>query len=127
MNKIILALVALFTFTVSSCAPLAITGLALVITDEWKENALTAVVNDDVDLVWPAVRSSVSEMTDALLHVDEDHRTLSTRIDNAVVTVHVKEYAVGESRIYVDAKKYMVANPEVADLVMNRLVKDLNR
>ncbi len=111
----------------SSCAPLAVAAVGIVITDEWKDNALTADVQADVEPVWASVLRSMSNMTDALLHVDEDHRAIQTRVDNSVVLVHVEQWAVHETRVYVEAKKYMVTNPEVAQLVMERLVRDLEQ
>ena len=77
--------------------------------------------------MWASVRSSVANMTDALLSVDEGHRAVETRIDGAVVLVHVMQWSTEETRIYVEAKKYMLASPEVSELVMNRIVRDLSR
>lgn len=111
--------------TLASCAAAAGAGMIILISDEFRENALTADVTDEVEVVWSSVKSSMSNMTDALLHVDEDHRAVQTRIDNSVVVVHVMQWDVEETRIYVEAKKYMVTNPEVAQLVMERLVRDL--
>lgn len=126
MKNLLLALVLAPTAYLTSCAPLAIAAVGIVITDEWKDNAYTADVTEDVDLVWSHVRSSLSNMTDALLHIDEDHRAVQTRIDNSVVMVHVQQWSVNETRIFVEAKKYMVTNPEVAQLVMERIVKDMH-
>ena len=125
MKHLILALVLAPIVALASCAPLAIIGTTILVTDEWKDNALTADVSDDVDLVWASVRSSVANLTDALLHVDEDHRAIQTRVDNAVVVIHVMQWDVGETRIYVEAQKYMLHSPEVAQLVMERLISDL--
>jgi len=126
MKHLLLAIVLAPVMALTSCAPLAVAGFTIVITDDWKDNALTADVNEDVDVVWASVRSSVAEMTDALLHVDESHRAIQTRVDNAVVLVHVMQWSTVETRIYVEAKKYMLASPEVSDLVMNRIVRDLS-
>ena len=71
MKHLLLAIVLAPVMALTSCAPLAVAGFTIVITDDWKDNALTADVNEDVDVVWASVRSSVAEMTDALLHVDE--------------------------------------------------------
>ena len=126
MKHLLLAFVLAPIVAMTGCAPLAIAAVGIVVTDEWKDNALTADVNDDVDMVWASVRASASNMTDALLHVDEDHRAIQTRIDGSVVVIHVQQWSVTETRVFVEAKKYMVANPEVAQLVMERLVRDLH-
>ena len=125
MKQLILALVLAPVVALASCAPLAIITTTILVTDEWKENALTADVTDEVDVVWASVRQSMANLTDALLHVDEDHRAIQTRVDNAVVVVHVMQWDNDETRIYVEAQKYMLHNPEIAQLVMKRLVDDL--
>jgi hypothetical protein len=127
MKRALYALVLAPLVALASCAPLAVVTLTMVVTDEFKDNALTADVQVEDELVWTSVKSSMSNMTDALLHVDEDHRALQTRVDNSVVTVHVKQWSVDETRVYVESKKYMVNNPEVAELVMDRLIRDLSR
>ena len=91
----------------------------------WKVAALTADVLDDADRVWASVCRTMSSTTEALLEVDEDHRRLETRVDEAEVTVHVVPSGGDETRIYVEAQKYMLHNPEIAQLVMKRLVDDL--
>ncbi len=123
MKHLLLALAPILGM--ASCAPLAVIGMGIIITDEWRSHALTADVSEETEVVWASVTSSMSSMTDALLHVDEDHRAVQTRVDNAVVVVHVKQWNIDETRIYVEAKKYMVNSPEVAELVMERLVRDL--
>ena len=127
MRHLLLAFVLAPVVALASCAPLAVAAAGIVITDEWKDNALTADVTEDVDVVWASVRASTSNMTDALLHVDEDHRAIQTRIDSSVVVIHVQQWSVTETRVFVEAKKFMVSNPEVSQLVMERLVRDLNR
>ncbi|MDA1265264.1 MAG: hypothetical protein O2816_09330 [Planctomycetota bacterium] len=89
--------------------PLAVVVITSNIADEWRENALTADVRMDA----------------TILDVDEAHRAIQTRVDNAVVVVHVMQWDVDETRIYVEAQKYMLHSPEVAQLVMERIVSDL--
>lgn len=127
MKKALLALVLAPLVALASCAPLAVVGIGIIVTDEFKDSALTADVQVETELVWTSVKSSMSNMTDALLHVDEDHRALQTRVDNSVVTVHVKQWSVDETRVYVESKKYMMESPEIAELVMDRLIRDLSR
>jgi hypothetical protein len=108
-----------------ACAPLAVVGVAIVVADEFADNAQVAIVKDDPDYVWASVKSSMSRMTRDLLDVDEDLRALQTYVDGALVTIQVERYDVGETRIRTAAKKMLVYNDEIARMVQERLVADL--
>ena len=128
MNRVTLAaLITVPLVLLGGCAVAAVGVTAIVVTEEWRDQALTADVQEDVEIVWASTKRSMSNMTDALLHVDEDLRAIETRVDNAVVRVHVANWTVGETRIWVEAKKYMLNSNEVAQLVQSRIVKDLSR
>ena len=105
--------------------PLAVVVITSNIADEWRENALTADVRMDADQVWLSACRTMSAASATILDVDEAHRAIQTRVDNAVVVVHVMQWDVDETRIYVEAQKYMLHSPEVAQLVMERIVSDL--
>jgi len=119
----ILALVA----TVAACAPVAVVGAAIVVNDEFADNAQVAIVKDDVAYVWASVKSTMTHMTTDLLEVNEDLKAVRTWVENAQVTVQVERYAVGETRIRTAAKKLMIYNDEVARMVQERIVADLRR
>ena len=98
---------------------------APIVTDSWEDNALTADVAAVPEDIWPSVCRTLSFTSDELLEVDDDHRQISTRIDNTEVVVHILHWDVDETRIYVEAQKYMLHHPEVAQLVMESIVSDL--
>ena len=62
MKHLLLALVLAPMVALASCAPLAVVGISIVITDEWRDNALTADVSDEVDVVWASTKRSLSNM-----------------------------------------------------------------
>ena len=108
------------------CAAVAFTGAGLIVSEEFSNNAMTATVEEDADVVWTSVKASLANMTDALIHWDDDHRAAQTRIDNAVVTVEVRNWDVGEAQLRVAAKKVLVYNAELAEMIQRRLVRDLS-
>lgn len=126
--SIALALTALGALgsALGGCAAVAVTGAGLIVTEEFQDNAMTATVEEDVEVVWASAKASLANMTDALIHWDDDHRAAQTRIDNAVVTVEVRNWDVGETQIRVAAKKVLVYNAELAEMIQRRLVQDLS-
>jgi len=110
----------------SGCAAVAVTGAGLIVTEEFQQHAMTATVEEDVDVVWASAKASLANMTDALIHWDDDHRAAETRIDNAVVTVQVRNWDVGETQIRVAARKVLVYNPELAEMIQRQIVRDLS-
>lgn len=111
----------------SGCAAVAAGASVVVVTDSFMANAITVSVEEDVELVWPSVKATLANMTDALIHVNEDERLAETRIDNAVVTVYVKTSNVRETEIRITAKKILIYNGEIASMVQRRIVKDVTR
>lgn len=117
----------LSTSWISGCAVAAVAVGSVVVTEEFQNKATTATVMEDTDVVWASAKASLAQMTDALIHFDDDHRAAQTRIDNAVVTVHVRNWDVDETEIRITAKKVLVYSPELASMVQRRIVTDLGR
>lgn len=111
----------------SGCAVAAMTATGVVVADELQGKVLVATVEEEADVVWASAKSSLAHMTDALLHVDEDHRQAQTRVDNAVITVSVRTENLDETQVRITAKKYLLWNQEIAEIVQRRIVKDLGR
>ena len=112
---------------ISGCAVAAVAVGSVVVTEEFQNKTTTATVMEDTDVVWASAKASLAQMTDALIHFDDDHRAAQTRIDNAVVTVHVRNWDVDETEIRITAKKVLVYSPELAEMVQRRIVTDLGR
>lgn len=108
-----------------SCAPVAVVGTAILVNDEFVENAQTVIVPYEVTEVWSSAKSTLSHMTSDLLDVDNDLRAVKTYVDGAEVIVQVETYDVGQTRIRVAAKRYLVYSDEVATNVRNRIDRDL--
>ena len=111
--------------TFAGCAPVAVVGTAILVNDEFVDNAQTVIVPYKVDRVWAGAKSTLSHMTSDLLDVDNDLRAVKTYVDGAEVIVQVETYDVGQTRIRVAAKRYLVYSDEVAANVRNRIDRDL--
>jgi hypothetical protein len=108
-----------------SCAGAAVVGTAIVVNDEFVDNAQSVIVHAEVDRVFATARSTLSHMTSDLLDVDPDLRTIKTFVDGAEVLVQVETYDVGQTRVRVAAKRYLVYSDEVATNVRDGIVRDL--
>ena len=109
-----------------ACAPVAVAGTAIVVNEEFVDMAQTTTVPYDVEYVWASAKSSLSHMTSDLLDIDSDLRTIQTYVDGAQVLVQVETYDVGQTRIRVAAKRYLVYSDEVASSVRDGIVRDLD-
>ncbi len=109
-----------------ACAPVAVVGAAIVVNDEFADNAQVAIIKQDARYVWASVKSTMTHMTTDLLEVDEDLRALQTFVEGAQVTIQVERYDVNETRIRTAAKKLLVYNDEIARMVQERIVADLD-
>lgn len=108
-----------------SCAPAAVVGTAIIVNDEFADKAQSVVVNYPVEYVWASAKSSLSHMTDDLLDVDPDLRTIKTYVDGAEVLVQIQTFDVGQTRIRVAARRYLVFSDEVAVNVRDGIERDL--
>ena len=111
----------------AGCAAAAVVAGTVIVTEEFQDHALTATVQDDPEVVWASAKASLANMTDALIHWDDDQHAAVTRIDNAVVVVEVRNWNVKETQIRVAAKKALFYNAELAGIVQRRIVKDLEQ
>jgi hypothetical protein len=109
----------------NSCALLAVSGAAVLITEEFRDNAISTVVLMDTELAWTGTLASLLGQTHALIHRDNAHRSASTIIDGGEVTVHVEQYDLGQTRILVKAKKLLIHNLDLSALVLKRIEGDL--
>ncbi|GEM_PF-2186016 len=124
MKYMILSLAGLL---LSSCAALVVTSTAVVMSEEFQDNAITVTMEEDVDVVWASTKSSLAHMTDAMIHTDEDLKSAVTKIDGAEVSVEVQNWNTGETRVRVMAKKYVLYNNELANRVCDRIAKELDQ
>lgn len=124
-HRALASVVGIFGLALNGCAPVAVVGAAVVVNEEFADNAQVAIVKEDVAFVWASVKSTMTHMTTDLLQVDEDIQAVRTYVENSQVTVQVERYDVGETRIRTAAKTLMVYNDEVARKVQERIVADL--
>jgi hypothetical protein len=122
MKYLILSMVGLLT---SGCAAVLVASTAVVLTEEFQDNAIKMTVEQDAEMVWASAKSSLAHMTESLIHTDEDLKHAVTNIEGAEVSVAVQNWNTGETRVRVMAKKFLVYRNELANRVCDVIAKDL--
>jgi hypothetical protein len=122
MKYLILSMVGLLT---SGCAAVLVASTAVVLTEEFQDNAIKMTVEQDAEMVWASAKSSLAHMTDSMIHTDEALKSAVTKIEGAEVSVAVQNWNTGETRVRVMAKKYLVYRNELANRVCDIIAKDL--
>lgn len=122
-------LIALFLALVTpGCAAILGIGAGVVISQDMMDNnTYVAQVREDVDIAWAVAKSSLSQQASKPIEVDEDLRTATATVDDAIVTVSTEAYDLKQTRLAVSARKFGVANGEIAELVFNRILDELAR
>jgi len=125
MKYLILSMVGLLT---SGCAAVLVASTAVVLTEEFQDNAVKMTVEQDAEMVWARAKSSLAHMADSnsMVHTDEDLKHAVTTVRGAEVSVAVQNWNTGETRVRVMAKKFMVYRNELAQEVCDTIAEDLH-
>ncbi len=110
----------------SGCVALLGLGAGVVVSQEVLANqTYVAHLDTDADTAWTIAKSSLAHQADGPIDIDEDLRVARGEVDDAKVTVSVEVFDLDRSVLKVSARKYGVVNGEVAQMVMERIVRRL--
>ncbi|MEZ5976265.1 MAG: hypothetical protein R3F33_10970 [Planctomycetota bacterium] len=109
-----------------SCAAVALTGSAVILSDDFQDKSVSAIVPSTPNFVWHSTLSSLSGMTHAMVHRDDDLMHARTSVDYGQLQVAVREVAVGQTQIQVLARKAMVYSPELSNIALERIIADFD-
>ncbi len=129
MSKTLLSLVLiapiLTGFTGCAAAALGV-GAGVLISQEMMDNNIyVGQLNSDVNKVWSSAKTTLSHASLKPIDVDNEVRTATAEVDGAKVTINVETYDLNRSLLKVTAKKYGVNNGEIAEMMFNKIVGDL--
>lgn len=125
MQKLTLAALLCCPF-LGGCAAAALTASAVILNDDFQDHSVSATVPSDSNFVWHSALNSLSGMTHALIHRDDDLLLARTNLDYGQVQIQIKEVSVGQTQITVLAKKALVYSPELSTLTLERIVTDFD-
>jgi hypothetical protein len=101
-------------------------GAGVLISQEMLDNnSYVAQLNVDSERAWSTTKTSISHASLKPVDVDNEERRIQAEVDGAQVTVAVETYDLDKSIVRVTAKKYGVNNGEIAKMVLDRIVLDL--
>lgn len=128
MNKQLLT-IALLAPLFSGCvaAAVGVVGGVLLSQEVMEDSTYVGRVKQDVNRTWASAKTSLSHSSLKPIDVNNASRTAKGDVDGAAVVVTVSTVDVGESEIRVSAKKYGVANGEIARMVFDKILADIDR
>jgi hypothetical protein len=119
---------ALLTFSASGCAAVAAGAAAVVISqDVLDNNVYVARLDRPADIVWASSKVALSHLSPKPYEVQDDIRQATADVDDAKVTVTVDTYDLNRSTLRVSARKYGVNNGEIAKMVYDKILQELDK
>jgi len=119
-----LSLAPLFT----GCAVVAAGAAGILISQEVLDNNIyVATIDRSADEVWTSTKVALNKASLKPIDVQEDIRQAVAEIDDAKVTVGVETYDLNRSTLRVSAKKYGVNNGEIAKLVYDKILHEIEK
>jgi hypothetical protein len=124
----LLTVTALLTVTTAGCAAVAAGAAAVVISqDVLDNNVYVARLDRPAEIVWASAKVALSHLSPKPYDVQDDVRTAVADVDDAKVTVSVDTYDLNRSTLRVSARKYGVNNGEIAKMVYDRILQELDK
>ncbi len=119
-------LAAILCLILPGCVALLGVGAGIVISQDILDNeTYVAQLQEDVDVAWAVAKSSLSHQSEAPIEIEDDLRTARGLVDDADVIVSVEAYDLNRCRMSVSASKYGISNGEIAEMVFDKILKQL--
>jgi hypothetical protein len=125
---LLLVLLAPLTAGLAGCivAGAAAAGI-LISQDVLDNNVYVATIDRDANQVWTSAKLALNRASLKPIDVQDDVRQAVAEIDDAKVTVNVETYDLNRSTLRVSAKKYGVNNGEIAKMMYDKILHELDR
>jgi len=111
----------------SACAVVAAGVTGFVVSQEFMDNAMEVYMPGTSRVVWPTTKATLSEMSATPIDVDDDLMAAEATIDAAKVVVQVETFNQEETRVRILARKFGVDNKALAEMVQDRIRRNLDR
>ena len=99
----------------------------LVSQEVLDNNVYVATLDRDANQVWASAKVALNRASLKPIDVQDDVRQAVADIDDAKVTVSVETYDLNRSTLRVSAKKYGVNNGEIAKMVYDKILHELDQ
>ncbi|MFN0008721.1 MAG: hypothetical protein ACKVXR_12535 [Planctomycetota bacterium] len=121
---LILSIAPLFSGCVAAAAGVA--GI-LISQDVLDNNIYVATIDRGADDVWTSTKIALNKASLKPIDVEDDVRQAVATIDDAKVTVNVETYDLNRSTLRVSARKYGVNNGEIAKMVYDKILHEIEK
>jgi hypothetical protein len=119
---------ALLVLSTSGCVAAAAGAAAVIVSqDVLDNNVYVARLDRPADLVWASSKVALSHLSPKPYEVQDDIRQATADVDDAKVTVTVDTYDLNRSTLRVSARKYGVNNGEIAKMVYDKILQELDK
>ena len=114
---------------VPGCAAAAVgAGAGVLFSQEVLDNqTFVARLDKDANQAWTSTKTTLSHASLKPIDVDNDMRTAIAEVDGAKVTASIETYDLNRSVLKVSAKKYGVSNGDIAKVVFDKVMTELDR
>jgi len=127
MRQPLIALLCLAPLFSGCIAAAAGVGAGILISQEGVDNnTYVAQLPHDVKLAWSSVKTTLSQTSLKPIDTRDDLRTATADVDGAKVTVVVEAFDIDKSVVRVSARKLGISNGEIAKMVFDRIVSNLD-
>jgi hypothetical protein len=127
-KSLLLFTLAPLTLGLAGCAAVGVGAAAVLVSQEVIDsNVYVATLDRDADQVWTSAKVALNRSSLKPIDVQEDVRQAVAQVDDAKVTVNVETYDLNRSTLRVSAKKYGVNNGEIAKMVYDKILHELER
>jgi hypothetical protein len=110
----------------SGCAAIAVGAAAVVVSqDVLDNNVYVATLDRGADQVWTSAKVALNHASMKPIDAQDDLRKATATIDDATVTVSVETYDLNRSTLRVSAKKYGVNNGQIAKMVYDKILSEI--
>jgi len=112
----------------SGCAAAAAGVAAVIISqDVLDNNVYVATLDRGAEEVWTSAKVALNHASLKPIDAQDDVRKAVADIDDATVTVNVETYDLNRSTLRVSAKKYGVNNGQIAKMVYDKILNEIDR
>jgi len=112
----------------TGCAVAAAGVAGVLISQEVLDNNIyVATIDRGADDVWTSTKIALNKASLKPIDVQEDIRQADATIDDAKVKVNVETYDLNRSTLTVSARKYGVNNGEIAKMVYDKILHEIEK
>lgn len=109
------------------CVTAAAAGIGVVLTQDFVERANSVYLEEDADVVWQASKDTLANLSRDPIETDDELRAASAVWGGATVALHVEALDLADTKLSVGASKFGLYDNDVAQDVIRRIRRRLER